>query len=430
MFKKYLPLALVFTAALYLYPGLNSILEQKHYPALRYLKSNLEAKESGKSTSIKSDTSWKYLGRPRPGMTPLRFPPDSLLANNDWFWHGSPIFSPDLKEMYWGKYTIYPNYQTIELAFTEFADSHWTPMQVPTFANLNYDENNPLFSLTGDTLFFFSMRPGGFIYRVARTSTGWTQPMAVPVPVPSGMYTGLNFSFSGSRTLYFELSYSTLPHDIFKSALLNGSYQMPVMLDTAINSGYSEICPYMDPDERFIIFASNRPGSYGYHDLYISTRNPDNTWNAAANLGPVINSSSGEASPYITPDGLYFFYTTEKPGDLGYNPYWISAQYIYNLIPIGINSQSKKVRDFNLFQNYPNPFNPGTRIKFQLANQSYVKLVVFDLLGRELQTVLNEDLSSGTYVIDFDGSNIPSGAYFYSLTAGDYTETKKMVFIK
>jgi hypothetical protein len=186
----------------------------------------------------------------------------------------------------------------------------------------------------------------------------------------------------------------------------------------------------MDPDERFIIFASNRPGGYGYHDLYISTRNPDNTWNAAVNLGPVINSSSGEASPYITPDGLYFFYTTEKPGDLGYNPYWISAEYIYNLVPFGINSHSKKVGDFILFQNYPNPFNPCTKIKFQLANRCNVKLKIFDFLGCELQTVLNENLSSGTYVIDFDSSDFPSGVYFYVLTAGDYSETKKMVFIK
>jgi hypothetical protein len=430
MIIKYLGFALVFTAALYLYPVLNGIIDQKHYPAFRYLKASIEAKETGNSLLINSDTSWKYLGRPRPGMTPLRFPPDSLLANNDWFWHGSPMFSPDLKEMYWGKYTRYTTFDRIELAFIKYTDSQWSPMQTPSFANLNYDENNPFFSITGDTLFFFSAVPGGFIRRVTRTQTGWTQPAVLFVPVPSGMFTGLNFSFSGSRTLYLELSYSTSPHDIFKSAFLNGSYQMPVMLDTAINSGYSEICPYMDPDERFIIFASNRPGGYGYHDLYISTRNPDNTWNAAVNLGPVINSSSGEASPYITPDGLYFFYTTEKPGDLGYNPYWISAEYIYNLVPFGINSHSKKVGDFILFQNYPNPFNPCTKIKFQLANRCNVKLKIFDFLGCELQTVLNENLSSGTYVIDFDSSNFPSGVYFYVLTAGDYSETKKMVFIK
>ena len=430
MFKRYLTLALVFTAFLDLYPGLNSFNEQKHYPAFRYLTANLTANETGTSPAITSDTSWKYLGRPRPGMTPLRFPPDSLLANNDWFWHGSPMFSPDLKEMYWGKYTIYSTFQRIELAYTEFADSYWTPMQAPSFANLNYDENNPFFTITGDTLFFFSGVPGGFIRRVTRTQTGWTQPIVLSVPVPSGMYTGLNFSFSLSRTLYLELSYSTSPHDIFKSAFLNGSYQMPVMLDTAINSGYSEICPFMDPDERFIIFASNKPGGYGYHDLYISTRNPDNTWNTAVNLGPVINSSSEEAYPYITPDGLYFFYTTEKQGDLGYNPYWISAEYIYNLVPIGIKNQSKKVREFILFQNYPNPFNPGTKIRFHLANQRHVKLVIFDPLGRELQTILNEDLGSGSYVIYFDGSNFPSGVYFYVLTAGDYSETKKMVFIK
>jgi hypothetical protein len=348
------------------------------------------------------------------------------------------MFSPDFKEMYWGKYTIYPTYQRIELAFIEYADSQWTPMQTPSFANLSYSENNPFFSMTGDTLYFFSSVPGGFIYRVNRTSTGWTQPAVVPIPVPTGMGVGLQFSISKNRTLYLELSNSTASDDIYKSNFINGYYQMPVNLDTAINTNYFEICPYIDPDERFIIFASSRPGGYGYHDLYVSSRNPDNTWNTPINLGPAINSGTEDGFPYITPDGLYFFYTTEKPGDAGYNPYWISAEYIYNLIPIGINNQSEIVRDFKLFQNYPNPFNPGTKIKFELTGQRNIKLVIYDILGREIQTILNEKLSSGTHVIDFDGSNLPSGVYFFKLEAGNpstgsgqsFVEVKKMILVK
>ena len=107
----------------------------------------------------------EYLGQDPPGMQLLRFPPPSLLANADWFWHGSPVFSPDLMEMYWGKYTIYPNYQRIELAFVEVEDTQWTQMQNPPFANLNFGENNPWFSASGDTLYFISQRSGGFILR-------------------------------------------------------------------------------------------------------------------------------------------------------------------------------------------------------------------------------------------------------------------------
>jgi hypothetical protein len=395
----------------------------------------LSAQEISKSDAVKIDTSWKYLGRPRPGMTPLRFPPDSLLANSNWFYHGSPTFSPDFKEMYWGKYTIYPTYQRVELAFIKYLDNQWTSMQAAPFANLNYSNNNPFFSGTGDTLFFYSSAPEGFILRVTRTTSGWTQPSVVPIPLPQGYGVGLQFSMSKNGTLYLELSDQNLQHGIYKSVLVNGNYQMPVSLGPLINTNTSEFGPYIDPDERFLIFASSRPGGYGYHDLYLSTRNSNNTWNAPINLGSTINTSSADAYPYITPDGLYFFYTTEKQGDLGYNPYWISAQYIYNLASVGINNQSGNVKDFELFQNYPNPFNPSTKIRFQIKESGFVSLKVYDILGKEVAVLMNEKLQPGSYEIPFsineyNENHISSGIYFYSLETENYRSTKKMIFMK
>lgn len=85
---------------------------------------------------------------------------------------------------------------------------------------------------------------------------------------------------------------------------------------------------------------------------------------------------------------------------------------------------------FKLHQNYPNPFNPISKIKYQIAKINDVKLTVFDALGREITTLVNEELKPGTYEIEFDGSNYPSGIYLYRLTAGDYAETKKMVLLK
>ncbi len=85
---------------------------------------------------------------------------------------------------------------------------------------------------------------------------------------------------------------------------------------------------------------------------------------------------------------------------------------------------------FSLFQNYPNPFNPTTNIKFQMPKSGFVKLIVYDLLGKEIQTLVNEKLSPGTYEVDFDGSSLPSGVYFYMLESGNFTETKKMMLVK
>jgi Secretion system C-terminal sorting domain len=85
---------------------------------------------------------------------------------------------------------------------------------------------------------------------------------------------------------------------------------------------------------------------------------------------------------------------------------------------------------FSLLQNYPNPFNPNTQIRFIIPNPSFVKLVVYDIMGREVTSLVNEQLNTGVYEIDWNASNYPSGVYYYKLIAGDYTETKKMVLVK
>jgi len=85
---------------------------------------------------------------------------------------------------------------------------------------------------------------------------------------------------------------------------------------------------------------------------------------------------------------------------------------------------------FTLSQNYPNPFNPQTKIKFDISKQSFAKLVIYDIIGREVATLVNEELKPGTYSFDWDGSNYASGIYFYQLVAGDYVQTKKMVLLK
>ena len=85
---------------------------------------------------------------------------------------------------------------------------------------------------------------------------------------------------------------------------------------------------------------------------------------------------------------------------------------------------------YSLSQNYPNPFNPTTNIRFDLPKSGSVKLVVFDALGREVATLVNEKLAPGTYEVDWNGSSYTSGVYFYKLMTGDFVETKKMLLVK
>jgi len=118
-------------------------------------------------------------------------------------------------------------------------------------------------------------------------------------------------------------------------------------------------------------------------------------------------------------------------GDSGYIYKTTNGGVTIGIQPIGNQIPSK----FSLSQNYPNPFNPVTKIRFDIpanvkSQKSNVKLVVYNMLGEEVEILVNEELQPGTYEADFDGSNLPSGIYFYRLQAGDYTETKKMVLLK
>ena len=98
---------------------------------------------------------------------------------------------------------------------------------------------------------------------------------------------------------------------------------------------------------------------------------------------------------------------------------------------IGIQNISTEIPSaFSLGQNYPNPFNSTSKLKFQIAKLGSVKIVVYDIMGREVQTLVNESLKPGTYETSFDGSLLNSGVYFYKITAGDFSQTKKMLIIK
>ena len=97
----------------------------------------------------------------------------------------------------------------------------------------------------------------------------------------------------------------------------------------------------------------------------------------------------------------------------------------------GLNNISNAVPDgFKLHQNYPNPFNPSTKIKFDIPTTSYIKLIIQDILGKEVVVLVNENLNAGSYAIDWNASTYPSGVFFYRLESNDYKETKRMVLFK
>jgi hypothetical protein len=86
--------------------------------------------------------------------------------------------------------------------------------------------------------------------------------------------------------------------------------------------------------------------------------------------------------------------------------------------------------EFLLSQNYPNPFNPSTSIQYKVSNVSFVSLLVYDILGNEIETLVNEEKPAGTYEITWYAENLPSAVYFYQLNTGEFVQTKKMLLLK
>ncbi len=104
----------------------------------------------------------------------------------------------------------------------------------------------------------------------------------------------------------------------------------------------------------------------------------------------------------------------------------------WNLQPLLSVEDPSLPKDFRLDQNYPNPFNPTTKIKFVIPSgvEGLNTIKVYDLLGSEVATLVNKPLAPGTYEVEFNASNLSSGVYFYSLTSGNFTATKKLILLK
>jgi Secretion system C-terminal sorting domain len=111
--------------------------------------------------------------------------------------------------------------------------------------------------------------------------------------------------------------------------------------------------------------------------------------------------------------------------------YWTAHSLRSSSITGVINSHEYLLsRNYSLNQNYPNPFNPSTTFSFNLPSRSFVSLKVFDLIGKEVATIVSEEMQAGNYSRQWNASDLPSGVYFYRLQAGSFAETKKLILLK
>ena len=152
------------------------------------------------------------------------------------------------------------------------------------------------------------------------------------------------------------------------------------------------------------------------------------------------NVSSGDTASkslnYTIPSGFVasncdlVVFVYKVGSSFGWNNYVQQAIEIPVETPVGIGNTGTTVSDYSLSQNYPNPFNPTTNIHFSIPKDGNTSLKFYDVLGNEVATYYDGFLKAGTYNAEFNGSTFSSGVYFYKLTSGDFTETKKMLLTK
>jgi hypothetical protein len=107
-----------------------------------------------------------------------------------------------------------------------------------------------------------------------------------------------------------------------------------------------------------------------------------------------------------------------------------NPKYLCTYIITGTEQLTDGIKAYSLSNNYPNPFNPTTIIKYEIPEMSFVTLKIYNVLGSEIVTLINEEKPIGIYEVEFDGTALPSGIYFYQLRAGSFIETKKMMLMK
>ena len=178
------------------------------------------------------------------------------------------------------------------------------------------------------------------------------------------------------------------------------------------------------------------PGTYLSSLYYSFSEDNGQTWSPNERLSAAFDPHVGW--PQQNKMGDYFDMISDNDGaSIAWAGTFNGEEDVYygriSQIPVAINDgkdENRVPKTFSLYQNYPNPFNPSTKISFALPMQEFVTLKVYDVLGRQVKVLLNEIKEPGNYDINFDASRLPSGTYFYTLTAGSFTQTKKMLMIK
>jgi len=275
--------------------------------------------------------------------------------------------------------------------FTEISGMY--AFRSPCDIMVMYDSSNVIFvadGVTGSGL--------GQIYKSGNGGLNWTLVHTNP---SSSEIPSMSNSVFDKSTMYAT---NWSGGNVYKTTNFGDNW---ALLRTNVSSGWgSDVCR---EDPTLVL-----TGSYG-SPTFLSTNNGVNF--------STYTCTGGAGAGIIVPDrGFLINMMTGGLFKMSFN-YSVITEIKETII-------SEIPKSFNLYQNYPNPFNPTTMIKFDLPKSGVVKLSVYDNLGKEIQSIINGYRNSGSYEINFDGSKLSTGVYFYRITTNEISETKRMLLIK
>ncbi len=264
-----------------------------------------------------------FFGRVPPGTIPEVFGP-GVISGSGQRLHGAVVFSPDLREVYWP--VVPPRILTVRCVGTEWSDPRPGPFPSGNIQAVSIAPD-------GGRVFFQASLPGGQgsldIWYLQRSDTGWVGPYNLGPPVNTDRLESQP-SVAADGTLYFTgfLPGVTFERGVYRAEPTGHGYAEPVLLGPTINGPFIDYTPFIDPQHRFLVFASSRPSaSEDSLHLRVSFRSRDGTFGVARNLSEALRLERAARFPSLSPDGRYLFF---QAGD---SAYWVEAGVIWDLSP-------------------------------------------------------------------------------------------------
>ncbi len=304
-----------------------------------------------------------YLGLEPPEFIPEIYAPG--FVSSGLHEHSFPSFSPEGDHILWtsGFRSNYTYKFPIRIIESKIIDGTWCE---PGYTNIISLANSyeAYFAPPGDRIYFTSTTSASGqdtsmgkqdIWYVASSNLGWSSPKNLGPPVNTKEHEFMA-TVTNDLTIYYvgHFEGGKNNYGIYRSELISGRYQDPKLLPESINSIYIDWTPFISPDESYLLFSSTREGGFGSGDLYVSFRDPEDNWTEPVNLGSAINGPWNERYPYVSPNGKFLFFVSDRvdsgladkelsfaeylekysnPGNGWGDIYWVDSKIIEHLRP-------------------------------------------------------------------------------------------------